>query len=401
MSPIDYTINVKNPFESAVQGLKTGLGIRQAEQQQAQQQKQHKVIQSLLSKPNASAAEWSNAMLLVPQLKDQFKQAWEVRSQAQQQAALNDLSRWGAAVNNGQSQLAVDEITARADALEASAGGPTQESQALRTNAQIIQQNPNFARFMMNASLAAHPEGGKVIESLNKIGQEQRAQEIAPVEKQIKNADARIKEAQADVAPEKERATIDELKSRVDKVKTELAQASAGGGLDPEKRFDFETKLRKEYNDQTKGYQEVREAFNRISAAEDSGPGDIALIYSYMKMLDPGSVVREGEFATAENSSGIPERIRNMYNKAMDGERLTPGQRKTFIGQAGKLMGAAEKREKTVRSGLDGVVKSYKLNPDNVFYEPSTDAGAPTAQARPEQATAAVSKYANKGWAKY
>jgi len=34
-----------------------------------------------------------------------------------------------------------------------------------------------------------------------------------------------------------------------------------------------------------------------------------------MKILDPGSVVREGEFATAQNSAGIPERIRAKYNR--------------------------------------------------------------------------------------
>lgn len=240
MSPIDYTINVKNPFESAVQGLKTGLGIRQAEQQQAQQQQQHQVIQSLLSKPNASAAEWSNAMLLVPQLKDQFKQAWEVRSQAQQQAALNDLSRWGAAVNNGQSQLAVDEITARADALEASAGGPTQESQALRTNAQIIQQNPNFARFMMNASLAAHPEGGKVIESLNKIGQEQRAQEIAPFEKQIKQSEAGVAEEKAILGLEK---TAEDIRASKENSRIKAMEAALGRETNELKRQELQIKI--------------------------------------------------------------------------------------------------------------------------------------------------------------
>ena len=34
--------------------------------------------------------------------------------------------------------------------------------------------------------------------------------------------------------------------------------------------------------------------------------GDMALIFSYMKMLDPNSTVREGEYATAQDAGSIP-----------------------------------------------------------------------------------------------
>ena len=56
----------------------------------------------------------------------------------------------------------------------------------------------------------------------------------------------------------------------------------------------------------------MREAYGRIHAAKDappSGASDIALLYGYMKVLDPGSTVREGEFATASNAGGIPDKI--------------------------------------------------------------------------------------------
>jgi len=39
-------------------------------------------------------------------------------------------------------------------------------------------------------------------------------------------------------------------------------------------------------------------------------------------MLDPGSVVRESEFATAQNAAGVPDQVRNMYNKVLSGTRL-------------------------------------------------------------------------------
>ena len=36
-----------------------------------------------------------------------------------------------------------------------------------------------------------------------------------------------------------------------------------------------------------------------------------------MKMLDPGSTVREGEYATAKNTAGIEQGLRNSLNAAL------------------------------------------------------------------------------------
>lgn len=72
-----------------------------------------------------------------------------------------------------------------------------------------------------------------------------------------------------------------------------------------------------------------------------SGPASIALVFKFMKALDPTSVVREGEFATAENSAGIPEGIRNIFNKLLSGERLGEVQIKQFIETAQALANTA------------------------------------------------------------
>ena len=52
------------------------------------------------------------------------------------------------------------------------------------------------------------------------------------------------------------------------------------------------------------------------------GPASISIVYKFMKSLDPTSVVREGEFATAENAAGVPDTVANIYNKLINGERL-------------------------------------------------------------------------------
>lgn len=89
----------------------------------------------------------------------------------------------------------------------------------------------------------------------------------------------------------------------------------------------------------TRKTNEVVSANQRIlrAAEQDSAAGDLALIFNYMKVLDPGSTVREGEFANAENSAGVPERIRAQYNKTISGQRLTPTMRADFVDTASQL----------------------------------------------------------------
>jgi hypothetical protein len=71
------------------------------------------------------------------------------------------------------------------------------------------------------------------------------------------------------------------------------------------------------------------------------GPASISIVYKFMKSLDPTSVVREGEFATAENSSGIPESVANIYNKLVSGERLPEETMKQFETTAAELANSA------------------------------------------------------------
>ena len=60
-----------------------------------------------------------------------------------------------------------------------------------------------------------------------------------------------------------------------------------------------------------------------------------------MKALDPTSVVREGEFALAEQAAGVDDRVLNIYNKLIEGERLPPKQMDQFIETAQGLSNTA------------------------------------------------------------
>src|SRR6185369_7351906 len=97
----------------------------------------------------------------------------------------------------------------------------------------------------------------------------------------------------------------------------------------------------KQYNTISRSYQNIKQAI-----ASGSPAGDISAIFAFMKVLDPTSVVREGEFATAQNAGSIPEKIQNIYNKAIEGTRLTDDQRSDFLKQAENFYSSARERKR-------------------------------------------------------
>ena len=118
-----------------------------------------------------------------------------------------------------------------------------------------------------------------------------------------------------------------------------------------------------------KAFSEQSQAFGRIVAsAENPSPaGDLALIFNFMKVLDPGSTVREGEFANAQNAGSIDDRVRSLYNQIIAGTRLSEDQRGDFVNRAGRLYGNAEQGYLKTENFYRGVAERAGLNPDEVM----------------------------------
>lgn len=140
--------------------------------------------------------------------------------------------------------------------------------------------------------------------------------------------------------------TTKQLAAEVAAAKTKFAQA---------------TTLRGEITKASVDFDKIVGAFDRIkaSAKDPSAAGDLALVFNFMKMLDPGSTVREGEFATAAKAAGLGERFIQLAAKVDSGEILSKNQRKDFLNQADKIFAASKKRNKRT---VDSIVKIAKLN---------------------------------------
>lgn len=144
-----------------------------------------------------------------------------------------------------------------------------------------------------------------------------------------------------------------------------------GNFKNPKEAADAEESLRKEFTSQTKNFVTIRDAYNNVEklAKNPSPAADIGLVYSIMKVFDPTSVVRETEYATAQNAAGVPDQVRNMWNRMLSGERLNPAQRSDFVNQAKTIYGNQEQSYNRVRSQYRGITERLGLNPQNTLID--------------------------------
>lgn len=131
-----------------------------------------------------------------------------------------------------------------------------------------------------------------------------------------------------------------------------------------------ESALREEYMKDAKNYTSMRDAYGRLKAtATGTAAGDLSLIFAYMKILDPTSVVRESEFANAANSGSAWNRVGALWNKVRTGARLTDAQRKNFMAEAENLykaqIGIHETRKKTYTQ----IAQAYKYDVSRVVID--------------------------------
>jgi hypothetical protein len=90
-----------------------------------------------------------------------------------------------------------------------------------------------------------------------------------------------------------------------------------------------------------------------------------------MKLLDPGSVVRESELYLAMQASGALDRMVNYANLRLSGQKLTPDQRKDFQSLADKLYSTATSTYNQKRNEYAGLAEAYGLDVNRAVGAPA------------------------------
>jgi len=161
----------------------------------------------------------------------------------------------------------------------------------------------------------------------------------------------------------------------------QLAQRAAGapktvldmtGG---QKGFDNELTLKKTFAAEPvyKAYNEMQSAYSQItdSLKSASPAGDLAAATKFMKLLDPGSVVRESELGMAMAASGALDRLTNLAQMRISGTKLTPTQRNDFQTLSDQLFGTATTTYNQKRSEFEQMGSAYGLNANRALGAPA------------------------------
>lgn len=373
VQPYDYRLNVPSPFEAFTSGIKIGQAGLEAQERQAQalaaQQAAERQVQverdleTFFTKPS-----YDTLSRLAPYIpKDQFQSlqaTFEGKNKETQQNELRFGGQVLSALATGKGNVASELLRQRAAAI----GEDTPEGKSYLDAATLAEADPETAMMTTAVTLQALPGSKEIIDRAFAVRalpqqRERETAEIIALGKQNKLTDQQIAKA----VKENEKLGYEVTKAKLE------ADQFAPGQLPQDKKFDMELKLSDRYQKKVAPLEAARSTFENMktSAASGTGPGDIALITQFMKMLDPGSVVRETEFATAQNAAGYYEGLKaKLVQIQGKGEILTPAAREQYVALAKQYLEAAEREGKQVESSMAPVIKNYGLNPENIFGAP-------------------------------
>jgi hypothetical protein len=256
-----------------------------------------------------------------------------------------------------QSQVGVDP--------EAGVKVKQQQEIAKDLRGQLRQQNiiVNPAASLTNV----HPSLQNRVATFNERAKGMDPNQVITEQNDILKDDARIKE---------------ELSQDLYNQKLKLSAAQGGILYEtPTQKFERSSSLRKEYQgiQVVKDFDQVKVAYNQISGAlrNPSPANDLAAATKFMKLLDPGSVVRESELGMAMAASPAMERVTNYYNQLKTGQKLTPTQREDFRKSAEMLYKASENVVIPIQNEYRGIAADSGVNPRSVIIKTPSSISAP------------------------
>lgn len=143
-----------------------------------------------------------------------------------------------------------------------------------------------------------------------------------------------------------------------------------------QKGFENEVNLKKMFSGEPiyKDFNDMQSAYKQVksSLAQENPIGDVAAATKIMKLLDPGSVVRESELGISMAAAGKMDRLQNYVQNWTSGTKLTPTQRQDFQNLANELYAAAGQTYNMKRNEYADFGSKYNLDATKALGAPAT-----------------------------
>jgi len=152
----------------------------------------------------------------------------------------------------------------------------------------------------------------------------------------------------------------------------------AGGPADPKrsgvdvdpKIIALETTQSSKWMPIQNNFQDIQDQFKRINtlAGKKNSASDLGLIVSFTKMLDPGSVAREGEVALTQSAASALDQAAMWAPRLAGGKTLLPDNvRKMYVDAARDMYAAYEKTYQRLAQDTQRRATEYGLSPDRIM----------------------------------
>lgn len=134
-------------------------------------------------------------------------------------------------------------------------------------------------------------------------------------------------------------------------------------------RFSREQALRQQFNQnpEVQSYRAVVPLYISARNAADTRAGDLNIIYAFGKMMDPGSVVREGELVLAQGTSPIAQRLRALLSSELSGTgRMNASTRRNLMAELQSRRLELARSYAAQRNQYTAAAREYGLDPELV-----------------------------------
>lgn len=201
----------------------------------------------------------------------------------------------------------------------------------------------------------------------------------------IKSLDARIQQLTALIAnaPDAEsrqraEAVLGALRDKRNAITAASSRKDDIARQDDAARFSRSNTLGDAFWDRSRGYRGYGENLANLLTYAKGGNGvdDVAMLYAFMKALDPQSVVRESEFKTGQATEGVPTQVQNYLHQVIGDERLSDEQRRKIVRLALGTFKNQEKVQKDLEKYYRRRVEALGVSPkdiDTIIYDPYTE----------------------------
>lgn len=230
---------------------------------------------------------------------------------------------------------------------------------------------------------------------------ELRAQESYRAQRQLELDERKYREEPERETQKKATETAFDMQRDAARIEAERrAQISVAEAKGPEgpKQTDI-AGMRKEFEGKSDNFSTIRSNKAKIDALAQqpsNSANDLAILYSYIKLLDPGSVVREGEVQLTREGS-VPDQIVSEYKRLFTtaGSRLGPEVRQQIVQNSATVYESGVQTQRALQERYSGLAQRAGFDPQDVVQDYTTQQqqAAPAAGGRPPEVQSVLDKY--------